>query len=305
MSEGTTIESVFEGLTCSVLDGRITLDRAAPLGLLATAPLRGLSGWLLLARHPDVVATCFKPGQDGNQPPAYVFQLATAPTGRGANIDFRCVTWDREHRLADALADVWPQAVGRAFGQGSVRIRSVELLGRRDGTLRALRPEPVTGTCEVTLATPVLLKDGGRGWLGPETLTLTRLVEAACRRLNALSAGYGNGATADGNALADAAAQVSGVRANMRWESPERRSAVQDKVIKLCGVTGSYRLESVPQSVAELLAAATMLHVGKHACDGCGRIKVRERAEVHPRFLRKPLEIRPVAMLQNACTGDS
>ena len=270
------LDALFDGLDCSILDGRVTLEEVAPVGRMATAPLRGLSGWLVLERFPEIAAACFKPGQDGNQPPAYAFQLRSEPRDRLAGFDFRCVTWDPGHRLADALCEAWRGAQGRPFGQGKARVKTVTVERRRDGVLRTLRPEPLVEACEVALATPVLLKDGARGWLGPGTLTLPRLAGAVCRRLNALSACYGNGGQLDELALMAEAAGAGVARAELRWVSPERKSSVQGGVIKLSGVVGRFSLTSVPMRVAELLAAATLVHVGKHACEGCGRLAVQE-----------------------------
>ena len=276
MIEGDPLAALLTGLDCSVIDGRVWLDAPSPVAQMATAPLRGLSGWLVLERFPDLAAACFKPGQDGNQPPAYVFQLQSPQADRLAGFDFRCVTWDRGHRLADALCAVWPEAAGRPFGQGTVRIKSVEVSRRRDGVLKTLKPAPVIDRCLLGLVTPVLLKDGGRGWLGPGTLTLPHVLRAIVRRLNALSLCYGNRLQLD---ELDAAARAQGVgvsTSELSWRSPERKSAIQGTAIKLSGVTGFYHLEGVPLVLAELLAAASLFHVGKHACEGCGRIKVQE-----------------------------
>jgi hypothetical protein len=158
------------------------------------------------------------------------------------------------------------------------------VLRRRDGVLKTLRPEPVVERCLLGLVTPVLLKDGGRGWLGPGALTLPRLAAATARRLNALSAVYGNGLQLDALKPTVEAAGVTVTRSELQWCSPERKSSVQDGVIKLSGVTGYYHLESVPLALAELLAAATLFHVGKHACEGCGRLKVREEGEGKGKF---------------------
>jgi len=277
MKPNKPLDALFDGLACSIIDGRVWLDGSAPVAQMATAPLRGLSGWLVLERFPEVAADCFKPGQDGNQPPAYVFQLQSDVRDRLAGFDFRCVTWDRDRKLADAFCAVWGGAGGHPFGQGDVRVKAVEVVRRRDGVLRTLRPEPVVTRCLLGLVTPVLLKDGGRGWFGPGTLTLPRLVAAATRRLNALSAVYGNGVRIDERESVVEAADVTVARAELQWRSPERKSSVQGgAVIKLSGVTGYFCLESVPLALAELLAAATLFHVGKHACEGCGRLKVRE-----------------------------
>ena len=279
MIECDPLDTLLAGLDCSIIDGRVWLDGPSPVAQMATAPLRGLSGWLVLERFPSLAAACFKPGQDGNQPPAYVFQLQSPVAARVAGFDFRCVTWDRGRRLADALCAVWPEAAGRPFGQGTVRVKSVEVSRRRDGVLKTLKPAPVIDRCLLGLVTPVLLKNGAKGWLGPGDLTLPHLLRAIARRLGTLSLCYGNGQQLDEIDTAVRAADVAVTKAALNWSSPERKSATQGTAIKLSGVMGYYHLDRVPLALAELLAAATLFHVGKHACEGCGRLKVREAGD--------------------------
>jgi hypothetical protein len=116
MISNTPLDSLFDGLDCSIIDGRVWLDGPAPVAQMATAPLRGLSGWLVLERFPVIATECFKPGADGNRPPAYVFQLQSDARDRLAGFDFRCITWDRGRRLAHAFCEVWGGAEGRPFG---------------------------------------------------------------------------------------------------------------------------------------------------------------------------------------------
>lgn len=270
------LNSLLSGIDCSIVDGRVWLAGLTPVAQMATAPLRGLSGWLVLDRFPQVAADCFKPGQDGSQPPSYVFQLQSALRDRLAGFDFRCVTFDRGRTLADAFCTVWPEAAGRPFGQGSVRVKAVEVSRRRDGVLQTLRPEPVVENCLLKLVTPVLLKHGTHGWLGPGTLTLKHLIVAIIRRLNVLSQYYGNGEQLDELDVLSMIADVEVKKSEFRWLSPERKSSTQGNTIKLSGVTGFYQLGHVRMQLAELLAAASLFHVGKHSCEGCGRLVIRE-----------------------------
>ena len=259
---------MFSSLSIRSVEFDTRLDRPAPIGLMASAVMRGVTGWLLAEQFPAVADRFFKPGQGGNQPSAFVTQLLRRTKDR-RTISARFITFDRDGELADAFRAVLPLAAGRPFGAGMIRIASVH-----PAAVTLIQPSPCAESpCFVYLLTPVLLAGPGGSWLGPETLTFPALALGAARRVNTLSVCYGDGTLLDEADICRAAEKTHVISQNLCWLSLERHSTTQAKAIKLSGAAGGFAIGHMPSPLRSLFSLAMLAHVGKHAADGCGRVE--------------------------------
>ncbi|MBI4576707.1 MAG: CRISPR system precrRNA processing endoribonuclease RAMP protein Cas6 [Planctomycetes bacterium] len=123
----------------------------------------------------------------------------------------------------------------------------------------------------VRFITPLRLRDKG---LLADRVHFEPLVRAALRRARLLASGAGIAAPWINEGFLAAAAEVRAVRTDLGWFDWKRRSERQGVEMALGGVVGEVVFEGPVAPYATLLAAASVLHVGKQASFGLGRVAV-------------------------------
>ena len=140
----------------------------------------------------------------------------------------------------------------------------------------ALAPVLAGGAVELRLLTPLRIKSDGRV---DAPFNFRKLVFLAVRR--ALEVTHFHGV--DGQAaeldwefrpLLEAASRVRIAERDLEWYDWERWSNRQGTSMRFGGHVGRLRLEGELEPFAELLATAEVLHVGKGATFGLGRVEV-------------------------------
>lgn len=121
------------------------------------------------------------------------------------------------------------------------------------------------------------LKREGR-LVTPEALDGPTLVMNAVRRTGLLATFFGDGAAGlDFKALKAEAAATRLTRKRVSWRDLTRRSSRQRAELGIGGIVGEARLHlGGSRRLAEILAWAPLLHVGKGATMGLGQV------EAHP-----------------------
>lgn len=126
----------------------------------------------------------------------------------------------------------------------------------------------------LTLHTPLRVKAHG-DWL--RAIDMPVLVQSLCWRLNALATFHGGGPwPGDYRALVELAHGVAVEQQQVQWVDWERTSTrgAQPRSMKLGGIIGSAVLCGVPPDVRAVLLAGSIVHVGKAAVFGHGKIAV-------------------------------
>lgn len=145
---------------------------------------------------------------------------------------------------------------------------------------RPLRPRPAPSPfpdrVDLRFVTPLRLKKDNR-LVTPDTLTGPDIAMNAVRRLGLISGFFGGGTEGmDFPALKRAAGAVRLVDKRLQWRDLVRRSSRQDARLGIGGVVGEARLEvGDDPALAKALAWAPLLHVGKGASMGLGRIEAK------------------------------
>ncbi len=282
---GQKLNEVTGNISCAIFEGRIHLAHPIRVTTLISAPLRGLAGWMLLQYEPELFRNQFKPGQGGHRPGACLFQLASRPKGRQRHFRFRCITWDRNLVLGSALHRILPLAVGRPLGRGTTLIDRVTVGEVRQGTLLEMASgNRMKGEQYLVLVTPTMLRAGGGRWQGPDGMGVSQLTAAAVQRVNLLSRVYGGGQELDALEWQMLASGATVDYSSWRWQSSQRFSHTQKNAIKLSGVSGFCRLGQVPEALLELFSKVSLLHIGKHTADGCGRMGLVSASRVRIRL---------------------
>jgi hypothetical protein len=254
-----------------MVKGALVLDRPIPIRNMASATMRGLAGRLLVQYSPDVAAKWFKPGQDGDRPPAYVFQPVLNRAMEADCCPFRIVSWDPEGLFIPAVKAALSRSHGLPFGEGSARVIGVEWGETCGLAFEGIHnPPPVQ---RVVLRTPLRLRRGNR-WVSEDTLTLGDLVFGLTNRLNRLSLEYGSGLQLDPEPFLAQAAQAVEVERELRFVKSARRSSTQQRDIDLSGLVGHLSFRSLEAGLSSLLSAGTLIHLGKHTAEGCGAIRL-------------------------------
>lgn len=128
----------------------------------------------------------------------------------------------------------------------------------------------------LSLQTPLRVKSGGAFI---EHFDLGAIIQAACWRLAVLTRFYGERPwVTDYRPIVAAARQARIERAETQWVDWERTSTRGGgrRKMKLGGIVGDATLREVPLDVRAILLAASLLHVGKAAVFGHGRIVVSQ-----------------------------
>lgn len=262
------IPEIQAGLSLRVFDAELWLDRVCPVRRLATATIRGLAGHALIHRNPELFDAAFKP--DHNKPPAYLFQPVYLQEMEADAIPFRLITWDTSGELGEGVLNALSKASGRPFGESGAEVTTCLHRATHHLQFSGSGYEP---ELDIVFLTPLQLRMQKK-LLTPETLSLGSILLAAARRLNLLSAHYGNGTQISPEYFQQLA---NGVRISHRrfsWKDPKRRSCTQSRVISLGGIVGSFRLHEPPPACLDLLATSEILHMGRHTAEGCGMIKI-------------------------------
>gem|GEM_PF-6018550 len=273
------LQQLLAGLQVRMLEGRLLLDRPLMLDWQASSTLRGLTGHALTDRYPGVIRSWFKPGQSGHDLPAFLFQAAH-DTGRPIReVAFRLIAWDPEGVLLEFSARALAGATGRPFGGRGTLVAACRL-GEPERLVFSGAP-PLAGPARLSLVTPVAVKER-KAWLGPRELLLGHLVRAFVRRLNRLSAAFGNGGQLDETPWLAECALVQETDRQLRWISAQRRSTTQLGMLSLAGVAGTIGFAGLPASLFALLQAAEAFHVGFHTVHGCGQLRLEPTARPSP-----------------------
>ncbi len=264
------LDEIMDGIHLLSLDAEAYLDREIPIRHMVTTTLRGILGYALDATAPDMVERFFKPGTGAHGSPAFVLQPRYRETVCAQVVPFRLQTWDRDGAFMDAMLRAMANAKGCPFGDGAAHLEGI----RMDEPAE-LRPD-LRAKVEVKglrLRTPLRIKSCGR-LLSRGELTLGHLVSAACRRLNTLSAEYGNGRDLDEMAALALCATTRIRTCKLDRVESGRRSGTQKRDIDLSGIVGSITWNWLPDACAQLLILAQAVNLGQHTSAGCGCVEV-------------------------------
>lgn len=109
----------------------------------------------------------------------------------------------------------------------------------------------------------------------PEQLTARILLGRALERLDALDRHYGNGTgVTDAAGLLRAAEAVRISSHALRWQELARASGRHRRMVPMGGLVGELTLEGPLESLLPYFVWASLLHVGKDAAMGNGRIDI-------------------------------
>ncbi len=124
------------------------------------------------------------------------------------------------------------------------------------------------------LLTPTRLVEGGQ-LVKPETFALRPFMARLLERLTALHARYGGApASFDPPALLGLAGEARVVERELAWRELFRASGRHGRMVPMSGLVGSVVLEGELEPFLPWLVWATLIHVGKDAAMGNGRIRL-------------------------------
>ncbi len=161
------------------------------------------------------------------------------------------------------------------YQDGRVIADATSDLPTLDAAAIAARAAALPADLWLKLPTPLRVKSHGTYI---ETIDLPAIVQAACWRLSALALFHGGGLwPTDQRALAEQARGVVIERPEARWVDWERTSTrgPQPRNMKLGGIVGGAILRGVPEDMRAVLLAGSLMHVGKAAVFGHGRIEIQ------------------------------
>lgn len=217
------------------------------------------------------------PKRFDSPPRPYVFSPPvfeeTRRFGRFETLRFDLTLFGTTTELARTITSAAEEisAVGKGHGRGIVR---VERLQGVKGLLNSTRSDSMAPkVCRVEFLTPIHLKANGKvlDVFDAEVFT-SRLVS----RLELLSVAYADGAELDYQRLADLSKYVVVQEAKLRVHTFERKSRRQDRKIPMEGFTGSVTLKGVHPDLLSVWKLGELVHVGKQATFGFGKIRVEE-----------------------------
>ncbi|MFO7535392.1 MAG: CRISPR system precrRNA processing endoribonuclease RAMP protein Cas6 [Kiritimatiellia bacterium] len=267
-----SLSALMAGLRFRAVRGQVVFDRARPIRHLATATLRGLTGFMLMKDAPNVFTARFKPPQTsaGSAPGCFVFTPLHNEAVVAGGFAFRMTTWDHECRLAETCLSIWSQASGLTFGNSEARIAAIT--GDLE-TLEFAPYPPSPGPVTLRLRTPIRAKHNG-AFLQPGQLTLGLLVHLSINRLNLLSAAYGNKARLDPVPwLAETALTPEPAR-SLSFVKTAHQSSTKQRDLPLDGIVGHLDFPELPVSLQTLFLAMELLHLGQATAEGCGAISL-------------------------------
>jgi hypothetical protein len=162
-------------------------------------------------------------------------------------------------------------------GKPGERVFDGEKVYNRFETVRSMEPsgDGVSGTVEelvIDFRTMTRLKQGGNYAESPEFGVLLR---ALFRRISALQYFYcGERLELDFSGMLERAGEVKLMENETKWVDWERYSSRQDARMTLGGLVGRARYEGPWREFEEFLRWGEMVHVGKGATFGLGRVRI-------------------------------
>jgi len=294
-----TLSKLLHGLQVRSVECVLHFDRPTPIRPLATATVRGLAGHLLKFAHRAVVRRFFKPSHQGRAllaanegqdfgalagykpshiPPAYLFEAVTQKPSCSDSLRVIIRTWDSDGELISAFREVLCHARGRPFGGFDRNMGREPSKVERVAFFEIPDPRCTGDHCSlhpavIEFLTPLRLKVSQR-FLREEEVTLGHLTEAAVRRLNQLSAVYGDKTELDETPFQVAASKVREISRSLCWIKQWGFSSTQETEINLSGPIGQIRFAELPGVLADLLNAAALFHIGHKTAEGCGQLRL-------------------------------
>jgi hypothetical protein len=260
-----------DGLRARLVDGVLFFDRLVPVRNMATATVRGLAGHLLREHCPGVADRWFKPGQNGDCPPAYVFQPVLHQATETAQFPFRVIAWDPPNELIPALQASFEHVAGWPFGGGDVLVSGVEWT-----EVCRLKFEGIYSPPDVqrlVFRTPLRLRRGN-DWVTETSLSIGDITGGLVNRVNRLSREYGNGLQLDLMCFMQHAAFAVEVKRSLSFVRTGRRSSTQGQDVDLSGLVGRIVMRGLTPSLSSLLSVGALVHLGKHTAEGCGAFRL-------------------------------
>lgn len=145
----------------------------------------------------------------------------------------------------------------------------------KTSTLSELIDIPQGDEILVRLLTPLRLRKKGCYII---TTDWQFLLETAARRIEALNVLYGGGEPLGKDRWISLSTMFMGVpspeKEDIRWLDYSRRSNRQRREVPMGGVVGQAFFRNTPQWLKAWLCAASLLHVGKGAAMGLGRVEL-------------------------------
>lgn len=205
----------------------------------------------------------------------------------GEELIFSIVLFGRARESLALIIYAMQKAFWGHVGQGKADLESVSTVGP-DGDTVIYSPQqteiaeheadtvmavPGDGQLHLAVQTPLRLQQNGKV-LGAGDITAERLLVTAMRRLALLCEFQCRSRLdLDFHALAESAKAVSG-ETDLTWRNWTRFSSRQQQLMTLGGLTGTVTLNGVPPFYRIVLAASELMHIGKNATFGLGRIKL-------------------------------
>jgi hypothetical protein len=206
---------------------------------------------------------------------AFILALARAlETGLGPRRARFTLEWARTAALTDLPAH--PSARG-AWLYADGRLAPLHALP--DTTLPALVAHAARpmATARLTLHTPLALVHEARPLDHVRLDVLTQRLAERVARLDAAWGTPAHSAPLPWEALVELTATVRVLRTDTRWTAFERHGLRHDRAVPMGGLVGHLDLARVPAPLAALWASAEVLHLGKQATFGFGRVSLRPR----------------------------
>ncbi len=205
-------------------------------------------------------------------------RLGEMGIGRGRNLGLGRFKISAVHSLAPwsdhPAAPVYDSSSGRITAGGIRIITAADVSARLKS---CFGPEGESRCVAVNYSTMTRLKSGEALARQPEFHILLR---ALLRRISALAYFHGGGRIeADYAGLAHRARLVGLVRDGTRWHDWTRYSSRQDARMELGGLVGEALYEGMREEFLPWLLWGEIVHAGKNATFGLGRIRVEKSRE--------------------------
>ncbi len=214
-------------------------------------------------------------------------ELARRETGGALQVNVRL--FGDAARAAPFVLKAFEEAGRTGFGAARTPHELTRVTGADGATLwqtgatfRPLRPDtaqpaPVARWSKWRFISPVRLKKDGK-LVGAAELQAADLCMSVVRRLGLLAGFFGEGtASLDFQALKLAAEKASIVGKSLQWRELRRYSSRQSMELAMGGLTGELTLDhGGDEALAQVLAWAPVLHVGKAATMGLGEVMIED-----------------------------
>lgn len=219
-------------------------------------------------------------------PHPFVIVVALDADGAAGRLTVGMRLFGEATRAAPFVLRALEEAAIRGLGPGRTPFRLVatgaegeELRPHASGAWLPEPPRPAPDAwperTAMRFVTPLRMKQDGR-LLGPETIDGPTLVMALVRRLGLLATFFGRGPVEmDFPALKVAAQQARLFERRLAWRDLFRFSSRQDARLAIGGIMGEAVLDlGSDQTLRRLMGWAPILHLGKGASMGLGRVEM-------------------------------